>query len=309
MEGQTVTLLGEIVDGASGDVPVATLLRRLLIVAARTETGRLAEWVRFELDGYPDADRLPPYRGPFSPEVVGHFMGVAGSELNGIQIPPSSFPADMRDSVLFRLWLLNPIAEIEEMAAKDFVEIAWPADAVRFYNYGVHTGSIQRIVRDDMALAVAKRPIPRQIFIGVMDAVRTRVLDLALELEKVAPAAGQPDAPVEAKGEAANVINTYNFYASSNVAIASRDVTQKTGLPAMGDEKALVEFLRAAGVGSDDLEALQAALDNDRADAGGEHPGQPGGRVAEWLGRVSTQVGSGAAGGLIVEAVKAFFGM
>lgn len=47
-----MTLLKDLLDGAAGDtVPVATLLRQLKIVAARTEAAPLADWVRHELEG------------------------------------------------------------------------------------------------------------------------------------------------------------------------------------------------------------------------------------------------------------------
>jgi len=306
-----VTWLTEIIDAASGDSStVPTLLRKLKVLAARTETGRLAEWVRHELEGYPDASNLPSYRGPFDTMVLGHFVGSFNTEAKNVPIPPMTFPEDMRAGALFTLRLGHSIAEIEDMAAHKTTQLAWPADAVAYYNYGAEHGHIHRVVRADMALVQAIRPISRQVFVGVLDAVRTRALDLALELEQVAPDAGEPEAPSSTRDQARQVVNTYNFYGgTSNVAIGSSQVTQTVELPKPGDEDALLRYLGAAGVQPGDLVQLQEALVADRDETGGINPPQPGSRVRAWMARAATGVTTGVASGVIVAAIKAFFGV
>lgn len=216
-----MTLLTEIIDGASGEsVGVPTLLRKLKILGARTDTARLGEWVGHELDGYPDVSELPSYRGPFPTPVLGHFMGTFGSEMRNIPIPPSTLPEEIREGPLFAVRIPNSVAQIEEIASKPDAQFAWPADAVRYYNAGLASGRIDRVLSEDMLLAQAFRSMPRQIFVGVLDAVRTRGLDLALELERVAPQADEPGASPEDSGHARQTLNTYNFFGStSNVAI------------------------------------------------------------------------------------------
>ncbi|WP_341717680.1 hypothetical protein QQG74_28220 [Micromonospora sp. FIMYZ51] len=303
-----MTLLTEIIDGASGEASVARLLRQLKVVAARTGTGRLAEWVDHELSGYPDSAPLPDYRGPFRPPILGHFIGPFNTEARNMPIPEISFPEDMRKSALFEVGFTQPVAELEELASKESVNMGWSADAVEYYNWGVAQGKIRRIMHPGMGLVNASRPFPRQIFVGILDAVRNRVLDLALELERVAPEAGQPDAHQDSRDRAAQVMNTYNFYGSSNnVAIESSSFSQVVNVTP-GDEPSLVRALEAAGVSEASIQELRTALEEDRREAGGDHPREPGARVRGWLARTTTQVGVGAAGGLITEAVKAFLG-
>lgn len=305
-----MTLLTEIIDAASGDrVPARTLLCKLKVVAARTQTGKLAEWVAYELDGYPDGSTLPSYRGPFEAPVMAHFMGPFNSQIRNIAIPPSTFPEDLRDGPLFQLHLYHSIAEVEHMASEGTTQIVWPQDAVRYYNIGVASGRIQPTVNADMSLVQAIRPYARQVFVGVVDAVRTRTLDLALELERVAPQAGEPGAPSDSRDQAQQVVSTYNFYGStSNVAIGSSHVTQTVELPGVGDEAALLRYLAAAGTAPSDLVHLQAALAEDRAEAGGSHPAQPGSRVRKWMTQVGTSITTGAVSGFVVDAaLKAFF--
>lgn len=306
-----MTLLSELVSGASGDtVPVATLLRQLKVIAARTEAAPLAEWVRHELDGYPSADDVPSYRGPLGAVVLGDFVGVANSQIRNFAIPPGTFPPEARDSGLFQLWLTQPVAELGQLATRESTLIVWPPDAVTAYNHGVRLGIIQGIVRDDMVLVQATRPVPAAVFVGVLDAVRTRVLDLALELEAAAPGAGQPDAPAETKAQAAQVVNYHFNGPATNVAIASTKVTQSVtvALPARGDEAALLRYLGAHGVDPSRLVELREALEHDRADAGGQHPPTAGARVKAWMATALTDLGTNAAGGVIGAALTAGLG-
>jgi len=307
-----MTLLQEIIDGASGtDVPVSTLLRKVKVLAARTGTAAsLGQWVDQELSGYDEVDSVPSYRGPHPTLVLGDFYGAFGSGVKNVQIPPISFPAELRDGPLFNVTFMQPLAEIEDLALQDVTRLAWPPDGITYYNYGVQQREIQRIVREDMALAQVVRPVSRSVLTGIIDAVRTRVLDLALDIESVAPDAGEPGATDETKREAQQVVNNYNFHgAGSNIAIGSTNVTQTVNLPSPGDLDGLMRYLGAAGVPPGDLVALETALQED-GDAG--ESGPEGSRVKAWLAKVSadfgTKVASSGAATLALEGLKAYFG-
>jgi AbiTii len=204
---RSVTLLDDIVAGATGDKPVASLLRQLKVIASRTGSGKLAEWVDRELEGYASAEALPRYRGPFVVAALGHFIGPF-RELQNFAIPVTTFPEDMRNGPLFNYYATDSIAEVERRAADGGAKLVWSADAVRYYNWAVARGKGSRIVTDDLVLAGVSQPIPAPTLVGIVDAVRTRVLDLALELERSAPDVGQPDAAPETNAQASQVINT-----------------------------------------------------------------------------------------------------
>jgi hypothetical protein len=302
----SVTLLDDIVAGATGDTPVATILRQLKVLASRTGAGKLAEWVDRELDGYVNAEGLPRYRGPFAVAALGHFMGSL-RELKNFAIPPTTFPASMRDGSLFNYYPLQPIAEIERLAVEGGARLAWSADAVRYYNWAVERGEVSRIVIDDMTLAGVTQPIPAQIFTGIVDTVRTRVLDLALELERTAPEAGQRDAAPETNDQASQVINNYNFYGSANVAIQSKHVTQTVQPPGPGDIDALIRYLGAAGVEPERLVDLRDALHQDKADDDRDDTPGRWQRVRAWFASAGTDAATNALGGALGTAAATFF--
>src|SRR5437763_12373438 len=106
-----MTLLSELVDGASGTAPVASLLRKVKVLAARLGVDQLDEWVEHELMGYPDDAALPSYRGPFRTEVLGHFSGPLGSGYQNAPIAPICFPQEFRDGLRFNIEFRQAIAE------------------------------------------------------------------------------------------------------------------------------------------------------------------------------------------------------
>jgi hypothetical protein len=70
-----MTLLDDVIAGATGDTRIASLLRQVKILASRTGADPLEDWIAHELDGYPEDAELPSYQGPFLVPVLGHFIG------------------------------------------------------------------------------------------------------------------------------------------------------------------------------------------------------------------------------------------
>jgi hypothetical protein len=182
--------LEEIVAGASGDEPVPTLLRKLRVVAVRTGAYPLDKWASYELEGYPSAETVPTYRGPFAASVRGQFLGAFGRSLENVAIPPSTLPEPTRDA-LFTVRMAGPIAAIQSWDTATDIPFPWPADTVRYYNVGLKQGLFQRVVTDDFYLAAGGRYLAGGVVVGLLDSVRTRILDLALNLGQAAPDAGE----------------------------------------------------------------------------------------------------------------------
>lgn len=301
-----MTLLQDLVDGAAGDtVPVPTLLRQLKVVAARTDAAPLAEWVRYELEGYPSDVTVPTYRGPFNGPTLGRFQ-LLGNNVSEQPMSPSRYPW---------VWpaaarrITSPIAELEHLIGEAQIGIRWPDEAIEAYNDEVSRARMSGALLIEELIS-ATRLVDRHFIAGLLSAVRCRVLGLALELEKVAPSAGQPNAPAETVAAAQQVITTHFHGPIANVAIASEGTIQSVTvqLPAPGDETMLLRYLGAHGVDPAQLVALREALDLDQQDSGGRHPRRAGARVRAWLTQASTDLGTNAAGGVIGAALTAGLG-
>lgn len=308
-----MTLLQRVIDGASGDEAVATLLRQIKVLAARTGGRALADWVAYELNGYPPDVDLPAYRGPINVTALGHFVGIAGAEAQNVPIPPMTIPDDIREAGagLFTWAARQSVATLQQWVAQEELSFTWPADTVRAYNGLVAAGRIDRIVREDMVLVGVALPVGTAVVVGILDAVRNRILDLALELEQVAPEAGQPDATDETHAAAASVVNHFTISGGANLSVGDHNqVTQTVSPPGPGDIAGLIRFLGAAGIPPEQLVDLQQAAlqdQNEPADVD-EAGGRRWSRTRAWLVNAATDASTGAVGGALGTAMTTFLG-
>jgi hypothetical protein len=151
----------------------------------------------------------------------------------------------MSRSHLFKICLREPIAVLDRVVPQDGLAAEWPADAVLGCNVGVGRGEISRIVREDTILVQAVLPVPPALITGVLDAVCTRVLDLALELEQVDPGIGRPGLPDEITAEAEGALNVYFLGPVAGAAIGMNIAqTVTVNLPGPCDEAGLLALPR-----------------------------------------------------------------
>ncbi|MEU4429576.1 hypothetical protein AB0H60_06740 [Nocardia rhamnosiphila] len=205
-----MTLLQDVINDTQGTGPVAGLLRKLKVLATRTGAPEMLQWVNQELNGYPRNSPVPTYRGPFTTMPRAQFIGPAGFSVKNHVVRRSVFPEEAQSSYLFEMKLPHPVAEVESFAAsEDETSFGWPAEALAMYNYLIEQGKGDV---DPMLRCVGVRySVPDHVFVGILDQIRNKALDLALELEAVAPDAGEPDASDDTKREARQVIVNYNF--------------------------------------------------------------------------------------------------
>ena len=126
-----MSLLRDIQDGATEDsVSLATLLRKLKLLASRLGVKEIAEWANRELQGYSDGENLPPYRGPFEARVIGDIAGPFGSGYKNLPFPKNALPETFHEGNLFKLYFTQGVAELEALTAIDNLRSPWPADVV-----------------------------------------------------------------------------------------------------------------------------------------------------------------------------------
>ena len=184
-----MTKLDEIIDAATGEtVSAASLLRMVKVVAARLETEQLADWVDRELGGYATDDDLPAYRGPFPAHVMGVFVGSCNSTMTRA-VPSRAMPAGLRGGFAYKVAFHQAISELEPLSqSEQALQNPWDANIVARVNHLIDEGNVTLVPMHHLATAY-KVVTPHEIR-AVVDGVRTRVLNLALDLEKIAPDAG-----------------------------------------------------------------------------------------------------------------------
>ncbi|GGM50481.1 hypothetical protein ACFFX1_34945 [Dactylosporangium sucinum] len=310
-----VGIVEQLVEEATrADASVAGMLRKLKVIAARTKAGALGEWVDHELSGYPVGTAVPPYRGPFDLQVLGSLSGPFGTGFENAPIPSIPFPEKYHDS-LFRHTFREPVAELEGLAANGGnLRIAWPADAIAMAQHLSSKGSVR--INPTLVLNAAYKAVSPSMLAGILDAIRSRILDLALTFEVVAPSVGEEGDKVVSSGQVTNIFHTQMFGTSSNVAIGSTNVHQTADVSVRGDESTLLKSMRAAGATDTELAELSTALRVDRDENGGVTPAEPGPEVSRWWSRWSLkaasaagQIGTGLASGVAAQAINAYFGL
>lgn len=289
------TLLRDIQDAATdASTPLSVVLRKTKVLAARLDHQPLKDWVGWELDGYPNLDVLPAYRQLRNVQVLGDFSGAFGSGLKNAPIPPMSVPEELRE-FLFNHNFVESAGGLEPLASHDTLYIPWPADAVAFLSQGIY---------QNMVCLTAQKVFSGAVVVGILEAVRNKVLAFALEIEAADPDAGEaePGQAMVPEERVTHIINTTIYGGQNNVAAGNRDVQQSASQVRL-DWDALESELRELGLGAVELDDLQASL---QQDAGHAAPGTLGPATEGWLGRLATRVGAGSlalASGVTVDVV------
>lgn len=304
-----MSLLREIQSAAvdqNGDV--ATLLRKCKILAVRLGNEEFKTWVDRELNGYANVEELPPYR-ILQVESFGHFSGPFGSGLENAPIPPSCLPKQAQD-LANKSYMLGPIsgyASLLDGAERNNPRENWPADAVALFG---------RKIYQNMACLGAWKLIPRNAIVALIDTIKTRVLNFVLEIEAVAPDAGEapPNQPPLSQDRVSQVFNTYISGSVQNLATGSTEFSQGgTFTVTIGDFAGLEKILATMGISHQDISDLKEAIDKDKADDGEATMGE---RVQSWMGRMVGKAASGAwsvsasvAASMIGKALAEYFGL
>jgi len=218
-----MSLLRQIQDSASsGEVSTTILLRKCKILSVRLASSELENWIDNELGGYSDDDKLPEYRVIPPAESKGHFIGPAGRQLRNASIPSAVLEPMVQEAVE-SMSLTQALPLYEDLLRNDCTtyQIPWPSNVL------VYVG--RKIIPGYNCLQ-AWKILPRSALVNVVETVRNRILNFALEVEGVNPEAGE--APIGSQPIADRIVHQIvhqNFYGSvGNVATACHEFQQQS---------------------------------------------------------------------------------
>ena len=289
--------LADVVDSLTrGSSRVADTLRQSKILAHEIGLPEFRSWIDHELNGYSKDEQLPLYR-ICKAQNLATLVGPGGVVRNKA-LPTSHLPEDIRshvESIYFR----QGVGELEAMANEDGLSSVWPADVVR------SLGRTLRITGGE--IADVRSPVPRYAVQGVLDNVKNRLLDFALELQKET----SPGTSVDSinPSRVRNWFQTIIIGNQNTVNVAERQRTrQEVGV---GDFESLQEHLQSSGVSGADIDRLRDAISSQPQ----PQQGTLGARVNEWIGMMIKKASDRAwkvsverAGPLLMDAMSRFFG-
>lgn len=234
--------------GAASD-----LLRKALLVSRKLRVQEFEAWVRHELDGYRGDAGVPPYR-----KVVGEVK--AWNPYQGWI--PVIMPPEMTRRVSSRM-VVQGVSELEELLGRD------PPGALVI---GFSPELAQEFLNGSDLEVPPYLHVGRNAIVKIVDAVRTTVLNWALDLEERGVVGHglsfSPQERAAATSSSTPVVNYYGSVGQSQVMVASPNAGQTMGSTgSSGEARRPVEEIaqllaeaRFADVDKGEIEAELATL-------------------------------------------------
>ncbi|MGO4569059.1 hypothetical protein AB4Z52_29430 [Rhizobium sp. 2YAF20] len=292
-------------DAISDKVPVATLLRKLLVLASNLDSHVLEEWVRFEMNGYPRQAEVPEYR-----RIKMNFKVTGGNMAYQITNAPVASAAVM---VATGNNDINMLKYRQAIGSIDVDEIKKAESlSVDMMNYAHFLPG--KVTERSYAIHAFWGELPVSEVLGIVDAVRNRVLDFVLALKKQYPDAGEIDAVSSKQASVEKVVTQiFNTTVHGNAGVIGAAHNSTVNITVNnGDLQDLRHQLTQFGVTNDDLDELAVAL-NEEPKISSEKKFGP--KVGKWVGGMLSKAASGAwnvsmqAGGALLEkALLGYYG-
>lgn len=289
-----MSIIAKIIAEAIDDnTPVTSLLRKCLVLAHELKNERLKTWVSGELYGFSDGALAPAYR-TFPVQSVGDFVGPI--HLMGDQpLQASAMKADWIREFAQSVTITESIASIQSLLGteRSSFSLPWSADLVMAH---------EDVFLEGMTLLRARRVVPRSRVIQIVDTVRNKVLEFALELKDEV---GDADSGLDAiPQEQVERYVTQNFYGDNNIVgstVHGGSAQASRGGVTQGDFASLGAALLGQNVSATDVAALKEALALDASIPATD--AQPGPATRAWITRVAATIAA-AGKGIVVQVAE-----
>jgi len=174
----TVELLQEIQAAAlDPNRPVTEALRLCMAAGGKLGSVELRDWARRELQGYKTEDELPEYRQLSAVLLMDYFNGAMTA--TGQQVTPWMLDEDARE-YMHRFPVRWSIAEVEDAATGTKESLRFTSEGSGYF-----AAMITRNEPNNTFLRVhaVYWTVARSLFVGVVDQVRTRLVEFVSEFD------------------------------------------------------------------------------------------------------------------------------
>lgn len=290
-------------------------LLKTKVLATRIKNDDLLKWVNFELSGYKNnRDELPDYRHAKATFLCTIQQG--WNQQSNVPLPLMLFPQEFRDR--FLTFDVDDSIHLLEEHSKDpagSIYKDFPPDMCAWL-----TG--QMLDRDKHHMRILELRLIVQVgqFIQALAVVRSRLLELVLKVEAEFPNLDelikkQLVMQEDFKEKMDNIVHQTIINAGDgNTITAGNKNTITTNYKLIkGDKQALKDELKKLKVQDEDIAEIVEIVGEEQPDM---NTGKFGTKTNTWLGKMyqkaldgTWDVGVAAAGGLLVEVLKGFFGL
>ena len=278
---------------------IVDLLRKAKLVAVKLGLDDFNSWIDCELNGYENPEYVPEYRHiKAEMKVINPVQG---------RLQPLCMDSDM-ESQLCNIPYQGPISSAAECAIHK--DASGPPTIPL-------TSPQKNFLLNHMEYQLEPvRVVNRGYFSSIIDAVRSRLLEIALDLEKKGVVGEGMSFTPEEKARV-SATTTYHIDTVQGVVgdIYGGSLNQRFTLSIKkNDIESLKLELKKSGLQDSDLDQLESAIANDASRQVGH--GHFGSAVSDWVGTMVSKASAGtwdigvaAAGSLLGEALKAYYGL
>lgn len=288
---------------------LGSILLKLRLLAARLGSDVLEEWVKHESEGYPKEVEVPAYR-IVGVSYKGMFSGPYGSGIKNAQIPPyliEKFAGDSWTNYEIR----ESISAVDELVKSSAESGSLGIDASNLILL------LQGKIYEGYACNDISGTISRTSLSEIQQSVRSRILELTLELEKSIPAAahitfGAPKSE-ETNSEKVQQISQQIIYGNVTTAVAGGHGSQVSVVVNERDKDSLIQYLKESGLPEDDATSLAEVLESEKPESLEEPFGA---KAKDWIAsnikkavNGTWKMGVSVATSVITEAAKKYYGL
>jgi len=252
-----MTLLDKIIESGTANEPppLSSVLRQCILLSDQLKVPLLRTWAEQELTGYPNPKDVPQYR-VVNVGAYGDFAAI-GQRYQGRPIPASLLEPQHRWAATV-LRLTEPVSAYESLdgSSKGVLIYDWPSDMIALYQSRLLQGAV---------LMRAWQQVPKSVYAGVLDSVRTRVLTMAIDIKNDAEASGLDLTRIKQNSpEADRVQQTVVHAVYGNVYVAAGSQVINTQNIEVGNWSDLHKTLKEFGIADTDLGELHKTLEHDK---------------------------------------------
>lgn len=287
---------------------LGSILLKLRLLASRLGSDLLEEWVKHEAEGYPKDIDVPSYR-VVSVSYRGSFSGSFGAAINNAQIPPYLIEKYADDSWT-KYKVRESIASVEEMVKK--------SDGGTF---GIDASNLILALQGKIYEGYGCNDISGSIsptgFYEIQQTVRSRILELTIELEKSVPGSMHVafglSAPDKTQTEQVQQISQQIIYGNVSTAVAGGSGSSISISITERDNESLVKYLTDSGISESDASELAAIMETEDPESVDEPFGEKAkGWVADNIKKAAAgtwKVGMSVATKALTDAALKYYGL
>jgi len=301
-----MSLLNEIINSAvSEDSNLGEILRKCKVLASKLNNPTLAEWLIHEANGYPKESDIPGYR-KLTLTVKGNFDNCAYSVSN-VTVPNMCIPKEARETFKY--------SEFRE-SVHSAQELIRGANETGIYKTSVGDLAVflHNKVYDGYGCRGAWGEIGKSGLVEIVNTVRNKILDFALDLQKNIPEAEDITLikPQEVDQNLMTQIVNNNIFGNENNLIGIADKSKINIRIAKNDINELEKYLKSYNVQQEDINTLKSAITEDgEIEISNDKYGKS---VSKWLGNMlqkaiegTWSIGIATAGNVLGYALNQYY--